>query len=165
MRLRLGASGAKKLCARGACPAWSCGPSTSPLGDAVIARLAAIASFLALQGCGFVYDQGIAGPYRLVAIDTYDQMDVCYTLSGGNCVGRVGSTVFAVGSNDAYVVAARHPRNDKARTEYFYIIRALDRAEADPSVAVRGPYDAASFQTEQSRLDLPPLTRIIAKLK
>jgi hypothetical protein len=131
----------------------------------VIARLAAIGSFLALQSCGFVYDQGIAGPYRLVAIDSYDQMDVCYTLSGGNCIGRVDSTVFGVGSNAAYVVAARHPGNDKARTEYFYIIRALDRAEADPSVAVRGPYDAARFQTEQSRLGLPPVTRFIEKLR
>jgi hypothetical protein len=32
MRLGLGASGAEKLCARGACPAWSSGLSTSPLG-------------------------------------------------------------------------------------------------------------------------------------
>jgi hypothetical protein len=31
-RSRFGASGAEKLCARVALPAWSCGPSTSPLG-------------------------------------------------------------------------------------------------------------------------------------
>jgi hypothetical protein len=131
----------------------------------VIARLAAIAGLLALQSCGFAYDQGIAGPYRLVAIDTYDKMGVCYALGGGNCVSRVDSTVFAVGWNDAYVVAVRHPGNDKTRTEYFYIIRALDRAEADPSVAVRGPYDAARFEIEQSRLGLPALTRAIEELR
>jgi hypothetical protein len=32
MRLRFGAAGTLgTVCARGACPAWSCGPSTSPL--------------------------------------------------------------------------------------------------------------------------------------
>jgi hypothetical protein len=131
----------------------------------LVARLALIASAVALASCGFVHDQHIAGPYRLVAIDTYEQMDVCYTLAGGGCVGRVESTVFAAGSNDSYVVAARHPRNDRGRTEYFYIIRSLDRAEADPSVAVRGPLDAASFQSEQSRLNLPPLTITIERLQ
>ena len=131
----------------------------------LIARFIVAVGVCALPSCGFVYDQDIAGPYRLVAIDVYEQMSVCYTLNSGDCVGRVPSTVFAVGSNDSYVVAARHPGNDRGRTEYFYIIRSLDRLYADPSVAVRGPYNATSFRAERSRLGLPQMTRVIEELR
>jgi hypothetical protein len=50
MRLRLGASGAGKLCARGVCLAWSCGPSTSPLGarGSAVRRLSTTVGLLAV---------------------------------------------------------------------------------------------------------------------
>jgi hypothetical protein len=119
------------------------------------ATLSVFAATLALQSCGFVHEQEIVGPYRLVAVDSMEDMMVCYQLATGDCVGRVGATVFAVQSGDTYIVAARHPKTDKLRTEYFYIIRALDKPEADPAVAVRGPYDEATFKAEQARLRLP----------
>lgn len=57
------------------------------------------ASFLLLAGCGFVHDERIDGPYRLIAVDGDDEMSLSYSLPGGNAIGRISSTVFAVGNN------------------------------------------------------------------
>ena len=118
----------------------------------------------ALTACGFVHDERIDGPYRLSAIDVDEEMSVCYDL-GDACVGRIPGTVFAVGSNAAYVVAARHPANDRSRTEYYYLIRELDGPLVDPSVTVRGPFDLKAFQAEAERLGLPAFERELSALK
>lgn len=126
----------------------------------------------AMSGCFWfqAYDERIDGPYRLVATDVMEDMSVCYDLGTGSCVGRVNETVFAVGWNFEYIVAARHPREfahelDKSETEYFYVIRALDGAAVAPSAAVRGPFAAADFQAEQQRLGLPRLSEVIDGLE
>ena len=113
---------------------------------------------VALSGCGYIYDEPVSGPYRLVAVDIPEQMRVCYTLEGGDCVGRIPETVFEVGFDDRYIVASsRSPSND---VTYFYIIRAGDGPHVDPSVSVRGPFDATAFAGERSRLGLPELKPI-----
>jgi hypothetical protein len=126
----------------------------------VIARFGSVGLLLALAGCGFAHDEPVAGPYRLVAVDSGEQMSLCYSLDE-NCVGRVGPTVFEAGANDAYVVAARHPGNDKRRAEYFYLIRELDGPDADPSIAVRGPFDEATYRQQEARLGLPSFTHVV----
>lgn len=115
---------------------------------------------LLLGACGFVHDEHIDGPYRLVAIDVLEQMAVCYEVEGG-CVGRIPETVYAVGCNAKYLVAARHPNNDRSKSEYYYLTRALDSPLADPSASVQGPFDADAFEAESKRLGLPPLTRTL----
>jgi hypothetical protein len=118
-----------------------------------------------LAGCGFVHDEQLDGPYRLNAVDVDSQMSVCYDLGDGDCIGRISETVFAVGWNSSYLVAARHPHRDKSKVEYFYLVRALDGPLIDPSVTVRGPFDLRSFEQERQRLGLPALTRELASLK
>lgn len=80
---------------------------------------------LAIPACGFVHDEHIDGPYRLIAVDVTDQMSVCYQLKDA-CVGRIPQTVFAVGHNPSYFVAARHPASNREIIEYFYLARSLD---------------------------------------
>jgi len=130
----------------------------------------ALSAALWLVGCD--YDgRKIDGQYRLEAIDTEEQSQVTYNLGNGSSIGRVPETVFAVGWDKNYIVAARHPHTfaeaqaDRTKTEYFYIIRASDGPYVDPSVTVRGPFDAATFQVERRRLNLPPFRREIASLK
>ena len=117
-----------------------------------------------VTGCGFVYDKTIDGPYRLVAIDVDEQMDVCYAIQDA-CVGRIGETVFAVGHDASYIVAARHPSNNRKVTEYFYLVRSTDGPIADPSASVRGPYEADKFEAERIRLRLPSFDTNVTSLR
>ena len=114
-----------------------------------------VATAMTIASCGFVGDHPISGPYRLVTVDADDDTSVCYTLSEGNCIGRVPATVFAIGFNSSYIVAARHPDNDRSRTEFYYIDRAVDGPLVDPSVSVKGPFNSEAFAAERSRLGLP----------
>jgi len=126
---------------------------------------AIFASLTLLTACGFVHDERIDGPYRLVAVDLTSQMGIYFDLRDGDAIGRISETVFAVGWNDSYLVAARHPHNDKSKVEYFYLIRALDGPYVDPSVTVRGPFTLQDFEQERQRLGLPSFTREFANLK
>ena len=131
----------------------------------------AIAVAAPLTACDMAGSRPIAGPYRLQPVEQHTQMIVVYDQGGGNYISRVEESVFAVGADDRYVVAARHPHEpgysplDRSVTEYFYIDRARDQALADPSLAVVGPMDAASFQAASRKLGLPKLSREIASLK
>lgn len=118
-----------------------------------------------LAACGFVHDERLDGPYRLVAVDTMSQMAVYYDLGDGNCIGRISETVFAVGWNKSYIVAARHPYSDKSRVEYFYLDRALDGPLVDPTVTVKGPFNSEALEQERQRLGLPTLSLELVSLK
>jgi hypothetical protein len=118
-----------------------------------------------LAACGFVHDERIDGPYRLVAVDELPQMIICYDLSDGDCIGRISATVFAVGWNSSYLVAARHPNNDKSKVEYFYLVRELDGPAIDPTITVRGPFNSQALEEERQRLGLPNITLELASLK
>jgi len=119
---------------------------------------------LGFAGCGFVYDEKITGPYRLVATDVSGQMSVCYTLEKGNCIGRVPETVFSVGWNDRFIVAKQHPLNNRSVTNYFILEMALDSGLADPGASVTGPLSAAAFKGKAASLGLPPFTKTIEAL-
>jgi hypothetical protein len=112
----------------------------------------------------------IDGPYLLEITDIPEDAMVCYELPKGDCIGRIKQTVFAVGYNEDYVVAARHPHKfesttlDRSRTEYFYLLRALDGPLIDPKTTVRGPFNRADFERERQRLDLPAFSHKIASL-
>ena len=73
-------------------------------------HLAAGVFALCLVSCGFVHDEHLVGPYRLVAVDSLDDMGICYDLGSGNCLGRITETVFAAGWDTLFIVAKRHPR-------------------------------------------------------
>jgi hypothetical protein len=119
-----------------------------------------------LAGChGVAHDEQIDGPYHLLALDVDEEMHVAYDFGDGTSIGRIPATVFAAGSDSQYVVAARHPDNDRSTTEYYYLVRALDGPLVDPSVTVRGPLDLSTFQSESERLGLPPMTLEIDSLK
>jgi hypothetical protein len=113
-----------------------------------------------LGACGFVHDERIDGPYRLVAIDVWEEMAICYEIENG-CIGRIPETVYTVGFDAKYLVAARHPNNDQSKTEYYYLTRALDGPLIDPSATVSGPFNADEFEAERTRLNLPPFSRTL----
>jgi len=141
------------------------------------ARLVPTLAAVALAGCwplpqGFVHDETVAGPYRLVAVDSMEQMLLCRSFEGSNdCMGDglPGETIFAAGADDRHLVLARHPREwpsppDRRVTEYYYIVRAPDEARNGPR-AVRGPFTAEQFGREKVRLHLPEFSRTFEELR
>jgi hypothetical protein len=101
-------------------------------------------------------DRHLDGPYRLFAADLPEQAMLCYDIGSGACVGRVAPTVFAVGWDARYVVAKRHPDNDRTRVEYFILDRAKDVASADPKVSTLGPYSESEYRAARQRLGVDP---------
>lgn len=115
---------------------------------------------LTVGSCGFVHDETLDGPYRLVAVDVFEQMAICHELEGGNCVGRIPPTVVQSGFDERYIVGASQDEEGDRPLAYYYIIRATDGPNVDPSISVRGPFTAAEFASESSRLRLPHLSPV-----
>lgn len=125
-----------------------------------------------IGGWGFVHDQPLAGPYRLVAVDTRDDMIVCRSLESGDRVGDglPGRTVFAAGADDRYLVIARHPSAfgeplNKAVTEYYVVERRPDEADPGSRPEVFGPFDQAEFDERVRQLSLPEFTIVFDDLR
>lgn len=122
-------------------------------------------SVLLISGCGFVHDEHITGPYRLIAVDIDEQMDISYDLGGGSAIGRIEETVFAYGFDKRFIVAKQHPNSDRSITNYFYLDMTKDSKYAEPSDSVTGPLTQKEFEEETMRLSLPKFSRTLAALK
>ena len=105
---------------------------------------------LTLSACGFAHEEVIDGPYRLVAVDTMDQLWVCYDVDGG-CVGRSPEPVSGYGFNDRWISVL-------VSGQYYVIDRKADSEFAEPGDVVSGPYSAAEFDTLSPERDLPSIS-------
>jgi hypothetical protein len=117
------------------------------------------------SGCGFVHDDHLIGPYRLIAVDIDEQMSVSYSLPGGSAIGRIEETVFSVGWDEHFIVAKQHPNNNRRITNFYYLDIAKDGAYADPSASVTGPLTEAEFIKRQSTLQLPIFRHTVKSLE
>ena len=117
------------------------------------------------SGCGFVHEEHLTGPYCLIAVDTLDEMEVAYRLPNGNAIGRIPETVFAVGWNERYIVARRHPQNNRSITHFYYLDMTRDSPYAEPSASVTGPLSESEFLLKRAELGLPEFSRTIKSLE
>lgn len=117
-----------------------------------------ILTLMFLAGCGFVHDERIDGPYRLVAIDTERDMHVCYDMGHGNCLGRTPSTVTGYGFNDRWVTATVQ-RNSGAPIEYYFIDRLAERRTLNAAGITQGPLRPEEFEARARELGLPSISR------
>ena len=118
-----------------------------------------VAAILALLTACFPFDGGgyrLDDAYELRAIDIPEDMALYRRLGGGNFVGRIERTVFAVGWDSVHLIAKRHPTRDRSRTEFYILERLKDSPGADPSASVRGPFDSLTFARERARLGVSP---------
>jgi hypothetical protein len=140
---------------------------------AITIRWASLAGLLCVAGCGFVADEVLDGPYRLVAVDVREDMSLCRSIgTEGDCSGDglPGPTVFQAGANSQYIVLARHPRlrndaPDRSVTEFYYILRLADERNTGKRVPVMGPFTELEYQQEKSRLQLPEFSKVFRDLK
>jgi hypothetical protein len=139
-----------------------------------VLRWSSLVGVLFLTGCGFVHDEVLAGPYRLVAIDISEDMSLCRSFdTEGDCSGDglPEPTLFEAGADSRYIVFARHPRRsfekpaDRSVTEFYYIHRQADESDARKRVSVTGPFNELEYQQEKQRLQLPEFSRVFADLK
>jgi hypothetical protein len=125
---------------------------------------------LGLAGCGFVHDEVVDGPYRLVAVDVFEDMMLCRSFGArADCAGEVGATVYQAGANSQYIVAARHPRQfpdhaNRSISEFYYIVRQANEGDA-ARVELHGPFGELEYQQKKGRLKLPEFTRVFDDLK
>ena len=105
-------------------------------------------------GIGFAYQQKLPGKFGLVACDTRTQMSLCEMLPGGSASGIIRETVFAVGWNDDFILAERHPSAGSAPyvinrsvTEFYILTVATGK--------VVGPLDADGFDKQRAVLGVP----------
>lgn len=120
-----------------------------------------------LSSCG-LFDSGIewrGGPYALMWIDTSENISVCRELESGGCIGRIDSTVFAVGWDGRYLVAKQHPNNEKSQTNFFIVDSKNDASNADPGKAVVGPLTEPEFQQKAIEMKLPKFTKVLNSLE
>lgn len=95
-----------------------------------------------------------SGKYQVYWIDISSDLKLGYDVDGG-IIQRVGPQVTAIGENERWIVAARHPDGDRSRTEYFYIPKAEDGPFKDMKEIVKGPFTGEEFNKEKVRLKLP----------
>lgn len=120
-----------------------------------------------LSSCG-LFDSGVewrGGPYALLWMDTAENVSLCRDLGGGSWIGRVESTVFAVGWDGRYVVAKQHPDNDRSKSNYFIVDSKNDTDHADQTVVVTGPLTAGEFQRKSIDLHLPRFSKVLNSLQ
>jgi hypothetical protein len=120
-----------------------------------------------VSSCG-LFDSGVewrGGPYELLWIDTPDNLLICRPYGDGGCIGRIDSTVFAVGWDGRYLVAKQHPNNDRGITNYFIIDARNDTDSADTAEVVMGPLTASEFQRKSHAMKLPAFSKVLASLE
>ena len=115
--------------------------------------------------CG-LFDSGIPwrkGRFALLWIDLPDEVSLSYDEGDGAWSEIIPARVFAVGSDDRYIVAQQHPGGDKAITNYFI----LDTRQHDSShrAGLIGPLTAAQFEGRARELTLPPFTTVLESLR
>src|SRR4051812_43225163 len=79
----------------------------------------------------------------------------------GGSLGLVDWTVYAVGSNDRYIVVKQHPQGNKAVTNYF-IVDKRAALPTNPARAVLGPLTEAEFSVQTRSLHLPKFTKVLS---
>lgn len=117
------------------------------------------------SGCGFVHDEHITGPYRLIAVDVDAQMSISYDLGDGSAIGRINETVFAFGYDKRFIVAKQHPNGDRSVTNYFYLDMSKDSKYAEPADSVTGPLTKEQFESDALRFNLPKFSRTLTALE
>ena len=98
-------------------------------------------------------------------------MNLAFDTGGGSAIGLVGPTVFAVGSDDHFIVVKRHPNEgaeqkfDRLITEYFVVTRTNSGSWHEAQAGVKGPLTKQAFDELRISLKLPDFTKMITDLQ
>ena len=121
-----------------------------------------------MQSCGFVYKQHLTGNYYLIAVDTKDDMDVCYHRQTDDAlyIGITGASVYAVGYDDDFILVKAYrafkdsmgislPRYDKDTTEYYIIPVNNTQKAWEAQENKFGAFSKKDFEVKRKELGVP----------
>jgi hypothetical protein len=103
-----------------------------------------------------------------------EDLDVSYYLGNGNYIGVVGATVFAVGYDDEYIIAKRHPHTGyglsgiNKKITHYYIIPLKYKVHNSPDENRIGPLSEEEFMAKRKELkmsDSLTFTKIFKKME
>lgn len=96
-----------------------------------------------------------SGNYEVYWIDVSSDLTLGLDIGDGMAIGRVMPQVYAVGENDTWIVAARHPKGDNSTSEFFYFSKAEDHPHKNAEEIVHGPFTEVEFAKIKADLTLP----------
>jgi hypothetical protein len=115
-------------------------------------------------GGGVFFKERLVGRFAMWAVDGLSDNSVVEESEDGRAARvLIPATVFAVGFNDQFVIAKRHPKSDHqidSSTTEFYVVSVLDGH-------VHGPVDYENFSALRARLGVPAsldFSRVIEQL-
>jgi len=127
-----------------------------------------LASVLLMSGCFAWFDFGVEwqdGNYALTWVDSYNSMALSYSTGPDRWGTVIESQVFAVGSDERYIVARQHPQGSRSVTMYFIVDKAQPPNSRDLTKTVVGPLSEQAFATKQAELKLPAFSKTIEVLR
>jgi hypothetical protein len=121
-------------------------------------------------------EEHLTGNYYLIAMDySDDNLNISYKLGTDSYVGVVPSTLFAVGYDDEYIIAKRHPRyglygdgSINKKVTHYYIVPLKYKVHNSPDENRIGPLSEEEFQAKRKELNMPDsltFTKIFKQLE
>jgi hypothetical protein len=128
-----------------------------------------------MTGCDGMYKEHLIGNYYLTKMDYADEdLDLSYNLGNGSYIGVVPPTLFAVGYDDDYIIAKRHPCNGHGLSSinkevtHYYIVPLKYEVHHSPDENRIGPLSEKDFLAKRKELKIPDsltFTKIFKKLE
>jgi hypothetical protein len=124
-------------------------------------------------GCTDMYVEHLVGNYYLIEADYVDiELSLSYKLKNGDYTGVVNPTLFAVGYDDEYIIAKRHPHEfgypvNKSVTHY-YIVPLKYNVHASPDGNRTVPLSREEFERKRIELNISnelTFSRVFKKLE
>jgi hypothetical protein len=116
---------------------------------------------LFMTGCAGMYEERLVGNYYLTKMDyANEDLSLSYDLGNGSYVDVVSSTLFAVGYDDEYIIAKRHPLNGygrnaiNKRVTYYYIVPLKYKVHDWPDENRIGPLSEEEFLEKRKELKM-----------
>jgi len=113
---------------------------------------------------GFAYEEQIQDYYYFIAVDDEKYMCIAYN-NGGGAFNVISSTVFAVGYNENFIIAKRHPSQsfepiNKTITNYYII-----SIKNNPNNEAIGPLTLEQFYEKRKELNVPDSIKFTKEFK
>jgi len=119
-----------------------------------------IVSFLCYQGCFFgtgLIEQSLDNDFYLFANNSFDETSIIYNTGKYSSSIIVEESVFAVGFNDDFIIAKRHPKDSinqiLEEIIYYYIIEINNISKNNPKKSI--PLSEEQYKSKRRELKIP----------